>query len=70
MKNINFKLIKLLIQKMWKLICIRIAILIEKKKFRQNKLIGYDYIYDENHKTQLISFHEGQEDMLEFIKEN
>ena len=39
-------------------------------KFRKNIIKGYDYIYDEKHKTKLISFHEGQEDMLDFIKEN
>ena len=39
-------------------------------KFRKNIIKGYNYIYDENHKTKLISFHEGQEDMLDFIKEN
>ena len=39
-------------------------------KFRKNIIKGYDYIYDENHKTKLISFKEGQEEMLDFIKEN
>jgi len=39
-------------------------------KFRKNIIKGYNYVYDENYKTKLISFHEGQEDMLDFIKEN
>jgi len=39
-------------------------------KFRKNKINGINYEYDENYKTKLVSFKEGQEDMLDFIKEN